>query len=150
MNAQPHRRLESHSPLKAGLARYASALLSLRKLSLGLLLAVGASCARQPPRDLRAASASPGRPPRSATVAMPLPYSEGWESGGLDGWSATVTSGTGTWHVQTHPETNFVAPDLNPGAVTLADNGAHLPAAGGVNVVWFGNDSTGTYIGSDH
>ena len=75
-------------------------------------------------------------------------YTYGFESG-LGGWTSTTTSGTGSWQVQTHPETLSISSDLNPFAVTLADNGAHLPAPEGVSVARFG-DVTGTFIGSPY
>lgn len=86
---------------------------------------------------------------RSTSQALTSAFSEDFEAG-LGSWTAVTTSGVATWHVVDHPELLSVSSALNPVAVTLADNGAHLAAAGGTHVAWFGNDDTGTYIGSDY
>ena len=49
-----------------------------------------------------------------------------------------------------NPQNLSVSSALNPFSVTLPDSGAHLPAKGGTHVVWFGEDSTGTFIGSNY
>ncbi len=73
-----------------------------------------------------------------------------WESGIPAGWTAAASSGLCTWHVVENPQNLATSPELNPFSVTLPDSGAHLPAKGGTHVVWFGEDSTGTFIGSDY
>jgi hypothetical protein len=73
---------------------------------------------------------------------------EGFESG-LGGFVQETTSGIVSWITVTNPETLAVTSELNPVAVTLPDAGYHLAAAGGTNVAWFGELSTGSYIGSD-
>ena len=88
--------------------------------------------------------------PALAIPQAPSPsLRQGFELG-LGDWTAATTSGVATWHIVNHPETLAVAPGLNPEEVSLADNGAHLAAVGGTHVAWFGDDSTGTYIGADH
>jgi cysteine-rich repeat protein len=96
------------------------------------------------PKD--APSAAPVAP-RLANALTPV-LSADWESGIPADWTAETTSGSCTWHVQNHPENNSVTSALNPSSVTLPDSGAHLPAKGGTHVVWFGEDSTGTYVGT--
>ena len=97
--------------------------------------------------------------PKQAQRALLSPvFSEDFESG-LGSWTAATTSGSCTWHTPDHPETLQInrGPDarcggsgLNPFCVRVPDTGAHLPAAGGTHVAWFGEDSTGTYLGSDY
>jgi uncharacterized protein YutD len=74
---------------------------------------------------------------------------------GVEGWTAT-----GFWHVVSLPDAIRVSPDINGPLVTLgpqeSDNQLHLtyepgrlaPAYSRPNVWWYGEDSTGTYIGS--
>jgi uncharacterized repeat protein (TIGR01451 family) len=107
---------------------------------LGALAALAAACSKEPPPAPFAS--------RAQALATVL-YSEGFESG-LDGWTVVnVGSGPASWRVLSHPEGLSVSPALNPRCVTLPDSGAHLPAAGGTHVLWFGEESTGTYLGSD-
>ncbi|MBL9039840.1 MAG: IPT/TIG domain-containing protein, partial [Archangium sp.] len=75
--------------------------------------------------------------------------SQDFESG-LGSWVAATSSGNSTWHVVTNPQTMSVASALNPLTITLADTGAHLPAASGTKVAWFGTDETGTFIGTPY
>src|SRR4051794_20892935 len=66
---------------------------------------------------------------------------EGFETvNGLNGWTAD-----GLWHLKQDPQNTSVISGINPELVTLPDSGALPPAAGGTHVVWFGQDSTGTY-----
>src|SRR3954452_3937398 len=66
---------------------------------------------------------------------------EGFETvNGLNGWTAD-----GLWHLKQNPQNTSVISGINPELVTLPDSGALLPAASGSHVVWFGQDSTGTY-----
>jgi hypothetical protein len=81
--------------------------------------------------------------PRHAT-AVTLPWSEDFEAG-APGW---VTSGF--FHVIADPQLHQVMnPTINPGLVTLPDAGM-LPAAhGGNHTLWYGEASTGTFVGAD-
>jgi hypothetical protein len=75
---------------------------------------------------------------------------------GVTGWSAT-----GFWHVVTSPDTVQVLSEIYNNLVTLGpqedDRQLHLtykpghlaPAYSGNEVWWYGEESTGTYIGSD-
>lgn len=112
-------------------------------VALAAALLALAACTRQPGAE-RAAPAKP-----ASASALTSILSADWESG-LGGWTAASTSGTSAWHVVTDPQDVMVASDLNPTSVTLPDSGAHLPAKGGANVVWFGEDSTGTFIGTPY
>ncbi|MDQ3262877.1 MAG: Ig-like domain-containing protein [Myxococcota bacterium] len=86
---------------------------------------------------------------RSAVIGSGVVlHSQSFEEG-LGGWTSQTLSGTGSWQVLTQPENLSISAELNPFAVTLADDGRHLPAADGVSVARFG-DSTGTFIGSDY
>ncbi len=110
---------------------------------LAALLVVASACS-QPPEVTSAPTLAADR------QAVMSDFLHETFEGGLGSWQAQTTSGNGTWHVLTNPETIAVAPELNPFSVTLADSGAHLPAAFGTHVAWFGNDDTGTYIGSGY
>jgi hypothetical protein len=72
-----------------------------------------------------------------------LPWIDNMESPGL--WTAD-----GFWHWQLLPEKiQVLNPEINPTLVTLPDDG-HLPVAHSGNALWwFGEASTGTFIGSD-
>jgi hypothetical protein len=77
------------------------------------------------------------------SAAAQTVLSEDFESGAA-GWTMS-----GFWHVQRHPETISVSPQINPTLVTLPDGG-RLPAAfAGTNVAWYGQAATGTYCGAD-
>src|SRR4051794_30857239 len=51
----------------------------------------------------------------------------------------------GLCHPKQAPQTTSVISGTTPELVTLPASGALPPAAGGTHVVWFGQDSTGTY-----
>ncbi|MGC4121613.1 MAG: Ig-like domain repeat protein [Myxococcales bacterium] len=85
----------------------------------------------------------------AASAAVSTLYSEGFESG-LNGWTSATSSGVCSWRVLNHPENVATSSALNPFCVTLPDTGAHLAAAGGTRVVWFGEESTGTFVGSNY
>ncbi|HEX8440639.1 Ig-like domain-containing protein [Archangium sp.] len=105
--------------------------------------------------SLSIVACSPASPPsaqspsKSRQALTSTLFSYGFESG-LGAFTATTTSGTATWHTVTTQQTLAVSSALNPFAVTLADTGEHLPAAGGSSVVWFGDNSTGTFIGDPY
>ncbi len=91
----------------------------------------------------------PSAPPSVALGAnrdlrVTLPWSEDFESGGL----AWTTSGF--FHVIADPQTHSVMnPTIYPNLVTLPDAGT-LPAAhGGNHALWYGEVSTGTFIGAN-
>jgi len=64
---------------------------------------------------------------------------------GENGWTAT-----GFWHQETDPELVSIISGINPELVSLPDNG-YLPSAySGSTVWWYGEASTGTFIGSDY
>lgn len=73
-----------------------------------------------------------------------LPWSENFESG-APGWTFD-----GFFNVIPDPQTITVMhPTINPNLVTLPDAGT-LPAAhGGIHSLWYGEQSTGTFVGSD-
>lgn len=78
-----------------------------------------------------------------------LPFFDNMESG-ENGWTKD-----GFWHQVTNPENISVDSSISPDLVTLPDadeNGtASLPSAYSGSVVWwYGEDSTGTFIGSDY
>ncbi|MBU4406128.1 MAG: IPT/TIG domain-containing protein, partial [Candidatus Altiarchaeota archaeon] len=57
---------------------------------------------------------------------------------------------TGFWHQETNPELVSIISGINPELVSLPDNG-YLPSAySGSTVWWYGENSTGTFIGSDY
>ncbi|HTO94043.1 MAG TPA: IPT/TIG domain-containing protein, partial [Bacteroidota bacterium] len=90
--------------------------------------------------------------PLSATViaslaketAVNLPWFDNIESG-APGWTST-----GFWHTPYKPQQmSVLSPTINPNLVTLPDNGS-LPAPYSGNYCWwYGENSTGTFIGSD-
>jgi hypothetical protein len=69
---------------------------------------------------------------------------QGFEDGAAAGWTQT-----GMWHVQADPQTVTVVPAIRDNLVTLADGGSLPAAPEGNHVAWFGEESTGTYCGSD-
>lgn len=113
------------------------------RLSWMLLPALTLACAQ--PEAARPAAVQATRGQALSAAAL----SEDFEAGLGSGWTAANTWGVARWHVVANPEALSVSPAFNPLAVTLADPGAHLAAAGGTHVAWFGNDDTGTYVGSD-
>jgi hypothetical protein len=118
--------------------------LPLRALLVGLAgPALLAACRSSPPE------AEPRVAVHDDAAIFPALLSTGFESG-LGAWTAQTTSGTCTWHVRANPELLRVAANIYPGAVLLADGGYHLPARSGSNVAWFGEDTTGTYIGTPY
>jgi PKD repeat protein/lysophospholipase L1-like esterase len=68
---------------------------------------------------------------------------ETFESG-APGWQFS-----GMWHIQDHPETLSVSPEIDPILVTLPDPGHLPPAFEGTHVAWFGDPTTGTFCGAD-
>jgi hypothetical protein len=76
--------------------------------------------------------------------AVNVPWVDSLESG-APGWTKT-----GFWHVSYQPQhIEVLNPAINPTLVLLPDSG-FLPAAySGNNAFWYGEDVTGTYIGSD-
>ena len=79
---------------------------------------------------------------RDARVA--LPWTEDFETGAL-GWTTS-----GFFNVIADPQTHRVMyPTIFPGFVTLPDPG-YLPSAhSGNHTLWYGEASTGTFIGAD-
>ena len=69
---------------------------------------------------------------------------------GTGGWNLdTGNTGQSFWHLVTNPQDIAVHTSISPKLVSLPDAG-HLPGAySGTNVMWFGQDSTGTFIGDD-
>lgn len=77
------------------------------------------------------------------TAAVALPFVDDVEAG-VNGWTAA-----GFWHRVTNPENVTVSNLINPQMVDLPDDG-HLPVAhSGSACWWYGEDVTGTFIGSD-
>jgi hypothetical protein len=74
-----------------------------------------------------------------------VPWIDSLETPGAPGWTHT-----GFWHVSFQPQhIEVLNPAINPALVLLPDPG-FLPAAfSGNNAFWYGEDVTGTYIGSD-
>src|SRR5438552_1067914 len=90
-----------------------------------------------------------------ASASASTVFSESWESGTLDGWSAQDTSSTvdpnnPVWQILNNPQNISVAnPGINPNLVTLPDPG-NLPSAfDGTHAAWFGDTTSGTYCGAD-
>jgi cysteine-rich repeat protein len=102
------------------------------------------ACGPQKSRDAAVRAGS-----GSASALSPV-LSVDFESGLPAGWTAATSSGTCTWHVVNNPQNLSITSALNPTSVTVPDSGAHLPAKGGTHVVWFGEDTTGTYIGTPY
>ena len=71
-------------------------------------------------------------------------FSDNMESG-INGWSST-----GFWHRQTSPQNVCIISDINPVLVSLPDNGCLPSAYSGSAVWWYGENSTGTYIGTNY
>lgn len=133
--------------------------LLLRKVALLAalsLLAVFASDAQIAKRE-RPITPGHGRsviPPLSAKARMSilsgqtvgLPWFDNFESVDV-GWTWTMD---GFWSRTFNPQTiRVLDPDIFPRLVLLPDSG-YLPAAhSGSYAMWFGQDSTGTFIGND-
>lgn len=81
--------------------------------------------------------------PHHGTAAA-LPFFDDFESG-VGSWTST-----GFFNLVQNAQNNQILnPDINPTLVILPDNG-HLPAAySGTGMWWFGEASTGTFIGSN-
>lgn len=97
---------------------------------------------RPVPDDFGAASI----PKESASItasAVSLPFSDDME-GGANGWTTT-----GFWHQINHPENITISSNINPRLVHLPDSEGRLPTAkSGSKCWWYGEDSTGTFIGT--
>ena len=65
--------------------------------------------------------------------------------GGLNGWNST-----GFWHQATNPENTCIIQDINPPLVSLPDDGCLPTAYSSSTVWWYGESSTGTFIGADY
>lgn len=80
-------------------------------------------------------------------VVLPLPFNENFDSG-LGSW--TVSS---MWNIPVNPTTiNVLSPDIHPTLVILPEppGMAYLPMpVSGNGMAWFGEASTGTFIGSN-
>ena len=79
------------------------------------------------------------------------PFSDNFDyypdQGNVNNWD--LTNG-GFWHFLTNPQQIRVADDIRNNMVELPDDG-YLPYAySGTTVLWYGEDSTGTFIGSDY
>ncbi|HMK38285.1 MAG TPA: IPT/TIG domain-containing protein, partial [Bacteroidota bacterium] len=76
--------------------------------------------------------------------AVNVPWFDSLETGGA-GWTKD-----GFWHIPFKPQLiEVLSPAINPTLVLLPDSG-FLPAPhSGNNAFWYGEDVTGTYIGSD-
>ncbi|MFA4956985.1 MAG: VWA domain-containing protein [Candidatus Methanoperedens sp.] len=87
----------------------------------------------------------------SATLTNGFTISSSSSSGFFDNIESGTNNwvATGFWHREYKPDQYFVTyPDINPTLVTLPDIGS-LPAAYSGNYVWwYGENSTGTFIGS--
>ncbi len=81
----------------------------------------------------------------AGTQAVNLPWVDSLESGAAN-WTHT-----GFWHVVTQPQKiEVLSPAINPTLVLLPDSGFLPQAYSGNNAFWYGEDVTGTYIGSDY
>jgi|GEM_PF-3084197 len=73
-----------------------------------------------------------------------VPWIDSLESG------AGLWTTTGFWHLSVQPQRiEVLNPAINPTLVQLPDSGFLPSAHSGSNVLWYGQDSTGTYIGTD-
>jgi hypothetical protein len=90
------------------------------------------------------AAAIPGGAGTKSSAKVAIPFFDSMESG-TNGWSTT-----GFWHQITHPENLTISPEINPRLVHLPDAEGRLPSAySGSTCWWYGEDSTGTFIGND-
>ena len=79
------------------------------------------------------------------TVSSSSGFFDNMESG-MNGWTTT-----GFWHLEFNPGQYFVKyPEINPTLVTLPDDGSLPDAYSGSYAWWYGESSTGTFIGSDY
>jgi hypothetical protein len=77
----------------------------------------------------------------SKLTSVSLPFEDDVE-GGTNGWTTT-----GFWHRIQNPQLYFVSPRITPRLVSLPDNGNLPQSHSGQYDWWYGQDSTGTYIG---
>jgi hypothetical protein len=78
--------------------------------------------------------------------AVNVPWFDSLETPGAPGWTHT-----GFWHISFQPQhIGVLNPAINPTLVLLPDSGFLPPAYSGNNAFWYGEDVTGTYIGSDY
>ncbi len=80
----------------------------------------------------------------TATVSATTIFSDDMESG-INSWTST-----GFWHQKSYPSGTCIISDINPILVSLPDDGCLPTAYSGVTVWWYGEDVTGTFIGSDY
>jgi len=81
---------------------------------------------------------------RTSAEIIQIPYCTDFENG-TDDWFST-----GFWNFIEDPETvSVLSPDINPELVTLPDDGSLPSAHSGTHAWWYGENATGTYIGSD-
>lgn len=97
-----------------------------------------------------APSAIPGLSPETrASIAgiqaVNVPWIDSLETG-APGWTKN-----GFWHIAFRPQhIGVLNPAIDPTLVLLPDSGFLPSAYSGNNAFWYGEDSTGTYIGSDY
>ncbi|MDQ1256091.1 MAG: hypothetical protein QG656_687, partial [Candidatus Hydrogenedentes bacterium] len=85
-----------------------------------------------------------GTPSPLKAGGLALPFLDNME-GGANGWQAS-----GYWHQITNPQLLSVSGEINPRLVFLPDSAGALPAAfSGTTCWWYGEDSTGTFLGND-
>ncbi|MBM4165743.1 MAG: T9SS type A sorting domain-containing protein [Ignavibacteria bacterium] len=77
----------------------------------------------------------------SKLTSVSLPFEDDVE-GGTNGWTTT-----GFWHRIQNPQLYFVSPRITPRLVSLPDNGNLPQSHSGQYDWWYGQDSTGTFIG---
>lgn len=77
-------------------------------------------------------------------VTARLILKDDFEAGG-NAWQTT-----GFWHRRVDPEKIAVSAQINPALVTLPDGGRLPKAFSGRTAYWYGEGSTGTFIGSDY
>ncbi|MBK6911661.1 MAG: IPT/TIG domain-containing protein [bacterium] len=108
-----------------------------------LLFAIMASAA--PSRPLPPRSAPPATPIRSPlSTIVNIPWSDDFETGGA------LWTTSGFFNVTADPQTHEVLnPTINPTMVSLPDEGFLPTAHNGNHVLWYGETSTGSFIGSD-
>jgi len=98
-----------------------------------------------PSRPLPKQLPPPASPVNSAVATIvTLPWTESFETGGLD-WTTS-----GFFHVIADPQTQEVLnPTINPVMVSLPDEGFLPSAHGGSHALWYGEETTGSFIGAD-
>ena len=117
-----------------------SMMILLLTLAIGVAMVVAAPSRPLPP--LSPPPVTPGLDSRQDRVT--LPWFESFESG-APGW---VTSGF--FNVIADPQLHQVMnPTIHPNLVTLPDGGILPSAHGGNHALWYGQVSTGTFIGAD-